>query len=612
MHALRRPLAILLPVAGALALLCLPAVPAGAADFGESIAAYDVHLTIATDGRMRVREQITYDFGTDHKHGIFRTIPTTLHYDNKYDRIYKVEHIHVTSPSGAPTKTQVKKGSETVIRIGDPNHTVTGRQVYVISYDVEGALNHFPDHEELLWNAIGTEWEVPITAATATVEAPATVTRVACTTGLGGSSLPCASAVSDGRSASFKQPEMGSQQALTVVTAVPAGSVAAKPILQERFAVSRAFAVTPATSGGLAALVVLTVGGVLWLLWTRGRDRRYIGQVPGLAPAAGQQEIDQARPLFTKPDGAVEFVPPDGIRPGQVGTLLDESADVLDVSATIVDLAVRKYLFIEELPRKTVFASRDWRLTRLDGDPAALLPYERKLYQALVGSRQTVLMSELKNTFATSMASVREQLYVDAVKQGWFKGRPDKVRGQWAVFGWLLLGAGVGLTYLLAKYTHLALLGLGVIAGGVVLRLSAKHMPARTPKGSAALARVLGFRQYIRTAEVDQLKFEERESIFSRYLPYAIVFGETDRWAKAFASLAAVPSAGGVGGTGSALYWYSGPGSWDLGHFGSSMNSFTTQSSGALTSTPGGSGSSGFGGGGFSGGGGGGGGGGSW
>jgi len=118
-------------------------------------------------------------------------------------------------------------------------------------------------------------------------------------------------------------------------------------------------------------------------------------------------------------------------------------------------------------------------------------------------------------------------------------------------------------------------MGFGVVAGGLALRMSAKHMPARTPKGSAVLARVLGFRQYIRTAEVDQLKFEERESIFSRYLPYAIVFGDTDRWAKAFASLAADPSTGGAGGAGG-LYWYSGPGSWDLGHFGSSMNSFTT------------------------------------
>ncbi|MDP9218913.1 MAG: DUF2207 domain-containing protein, partial [Actinomycetota bacterium] len=488
MPAVRHPLPILLAVMGLLALMFLSTPSAAAADYGELITAYDVHLKIAGDGTLNVREQISYDFGTNRKHGIYRVIPTALHYDDTYDRIYKIEHVKVTSPSGAPTKTEVKKGSQTTIRVGDPDRTISGRQVYVISYDVKGALNSFADHEELYWNAIGDEWSTAITAGSATVEAPATVTRVACFSGPTGSSLPCGSAVSDGRAATYKQAEMNPYQALTIVAALPAGSVPAKAILKERFSAARAFAATPATVGGLAGLLALTVGGVLWLLWTRGRDRRYVGQVPGLAPAAGQQEIEQARPLFTSPDGAVEFVPPDGIRPGQVGTLIDEKADVLDVSATIVDLAVRKYLFIEELPRTTWFSSRDWRLTRLDGDPEALLPFERKLYDALVGNRQTVLMSELKNKFASSVQSVQEQMYTDAVKQGWFKGRPDKVRGQWTTYGWLLIAAGAGLTYLLAKYTHLALMGFGVVAGGLALRMSAKHMPARTPKGSAALA----------------------------------------------------------------------------------------------------------------------------
>src|SRR5206468_3896370 len=83
---------------------------------------------------------------------------------------------------------------------------------------------------------------------------------------------------------------------------------------------------------------------------------------PGREPARGQTDDDsatEARPLFTGPEGAVEFAPPDGVRPGQVGTLLDEQANPLDVTATIVDLAVRGYLRIEELPRAHWFSSRD-------------------------------------------------------------------------------------------------------------------------------------------------------------------------------------------------------------------------------------------------------------
>jgi len=143
------------------------------------------------------------------------------------------------------------------------------------------------------------------------------------------------------------------------------------------------------------------------------------------------------------------------------------------------------------------------------------------------------------------------------------------------------------------------------VLAGLALVVVSSRMPARTAKGSAALARVLGFRQYLRTAEAEQLRFEERADIFSRYLPYAVVFGETDRWARAFSSLAADPRSA------AALGWYVGPIGWDFGHFGDSMQSFSNTTTGAIAATAASSGGSGFGGG-SSGGGFGGGGGGSW
>ena len=134
-------------------------------------------------------------------------------------------------------------------------------------------------------------------------------------------------------------------------------------------------------------------------------------------------------------------------------------------------------------------------------------------------------------------------------------------------------------------------------------------MPARTAKGSAELARILGFRQYIATAEANQLKFEEQADIFSRYLPYAVVFGLTDRWAHAFAGLASAPAGS---PSVAALAWYVGPYGWSFANFGDSMRSFSDTTVGAIAATAASSGGSGFGGGGFSGGGFGGGGGGSW
>jgi uncharacterized membrane protein len=172
-----------------------------------------------------------------------------------------------------------------------------------------------------------------------------------------------------------------------------------------------------------------------------------------------------------------------------------------------------------------------------------------------------------------------------------------------------VLAAGAFLTFQLAKRNHWALVGVAVLAIGVAIRYVARRMPARTAKGSAVLAQARGFKLYISTAEADQIRFEEGQDIFSRYLPYAIVFGETDRWVKVFAQLQAagrIPAGYGPG-------WYVGPPGWGFGDFGSSMSTFTTSAAGSLAAaTPSSSGGSGFGGGGFSGGGGGGGGGGSW
>jgi hypothetical protein len=607
----RRLIRLLAPL-GVLALVLLGPATLARADVG--ITTYTVDLTVNIDGSFHVRESIPYDFGTDQHHGIFRTIPVRYSYDDTHDRVVEVTNVTVSSPTGAPTDVdQSEDGGILTIRIGNPDVTVTGRQTYVLDYDVRGAMNQFSDHDEVYWNAIGPEWSVPIQAATVQVHTPAAATKVVCYAGPDGSALPCTSARNGGRTQTFQQDALEPYQGLTVSVAMPKGSVdVPPPILAEKFSVERAFSFTPATITGAVLVLLAGIGGVAWFAWTRGRDRRWRGQIPGLNPAAGQPEDDSAterRPLGTGPAGAVEFTPPDSVRPGQVGTLLDERANPLDVTASIVDMAVRGYLRIEELPRENFLSRRDWRLTQLKQSDDSMMLYERTLLDALFDGREQVLVSELKRTFASDLSKVESQLYDDTVRQGWYRRRPDTTRALWMVAGIVCVLAGAGLTYLLARYTHAGIVGIAAVLAGVVLLAVSPKMPARTARGSAELARILGFRQYVATAEANQIRFEEQADIFSRYLPYAIVFGLTDRWAHAFAGLASAPA--GSPGT-SALGWYVGPYGWTFLNFGDSMRSFSDTTVGAIAATSASSGGSGFGGGGFSGGGFGGGGGGSW
>jgi Predicted membrane protein (DUF2207) len=200
-QSLRRVLAVLVVAAGlALAVLAAPA----RAQAAEQILDYTVDLQIEADGTLLVTEEIAYDFGTEERHGIFRDVPVRFRYDDRHDRVYPLQVLEVSGSPGTPDQYTLEEVDNTLrVRIGDPDQTISGRHDYTITYRVEGTLNGFPDHDELYWNAIGADWEVPLEQASVTVRAPAAIGQVACYVGPVGSTRSCGSSEPDGRTAAF-------------------------------------------------------------------------------------------------------------------------------------------------------------------------------------------------------------------------------------------------------------------------------------------------------------------------------------------------------------------------------------------------------------------------
>jgi uncharacterized membrane protein YgcG len=596
---------ILLSTFTAAALLLLLRGSAAGQATGEVIHSYVVEIRILDDGDLAVTETIEYDFGPELRHGIFRTIPTRFHHDDVYDRVYPIRDVAVESQT-APSDVEVsEEGGSTVIRVGDPDVEISGRHTYTLSYRVEGALNAFDEHDELYWNAIGDEWQAPIERVRVVVRAPADVLRVACFQGWEGGTDVCGSAAYDGPTARFAAGRtLLAYEGLTIVVAIPEGAVPEpSPILEERWSASRAFSLD-GTKVAAAIAVTGLFGGLLGRLWWReGRDRRYIGSQIDQVMGNPGGESEQVPLGEGDAEAPVEFAPPENVRPGQIGTLLDERANVIDVTATIVDLAGRGFLLIQEIPDTGLFSKTDWTLIRLEGAESELLAYERKLLDGLFRDGNEVKVSELKTTFSERLHGVESALYSDATRQKWFRVRPDRVRLRWAGAGVFLLVAGAAITFVLARWTHWGIVGIPVIVAGLALSLMARQMPARTAKGTAMLRRIRGFRRVIATAEQHMARWAEEENVFTRYLPYAIVFGLTKKWAKAFEDLGLQPDTSS---------WYVGPRMFTAAAFADSIDGFAVTTGGTLASTPASSGSSGFGGGGSSGGGGGGGGGGSW
>lgn len=583
------------------------------ADEPWTIRSFDARYEIQDTGAVLVTEDILVDFGSLERHGIFRDIPVQYGFDSQYNRVTTISAVRVDDGSDPRPFELISMGPNLRIKIGDPGRLVSGEQRYRIRYTVGGGLNPFPDHDELYWNVTGNGWPVPIEVARATVTVPGdAIERIACYEGAVGSNLACRSSLENPAAATFAATSrLPAGAGLTIVVGLKKGAIQVPPLVlvparSDPWAEVSGFLGLRPVPIALAAAMALTFLVVLARLWwVAGRDRWF-----GNMFYAVDDPPEETKPLFAQETVVVEYQPPEvadrrRLRPAEVGLLLDERADTLDVTASIIDLAVRGYLTIAEKESGGVlglFKDRDYELAREKDADEKLLPYERRLLDALFKDGGTVKLSELKNRFYKDLAEVKEDLYRTAVKDlRLFPRDPEAVRGTYVVAGGVLAAGGAAAVWLLGSSVGAGVLGFPIAGAGVILFALAPSMPKRTALGRLLYRRCLGFRRYMVTAETARQEFAERAGIFHDYLPYAIVFGCVRRWARAFESVGREPGA---------PSWYAGAGPFAPGAFAERLNGFSSSLSTVIASTPGGRGGSGFGG--SSGGGGGGGGGGSW
>lgn len=599
--------------------------PAGAQTGSERIVGYDVAMTLEPSGSLAVVETIDYDFAGNSRRGIQRFVPLSVTYDKERDRIYRYQSVRVdvvplqggVVQSGDGSRVGdlalVEESGQQVIRVGDVATFITGQWRYTISYRVPRTVEavdvpQVGPVEELAWNVIGDQWTVPIEKVTASLRLPVAPINLACYQGAVRSTERCEPTTPEPTLVRVTAGPLDPAEALTLYADLPAGSIENPvPELREKQTLARAFRVTPLTGGTAVLGSLLVVGGLGRSLTRQARDRRLA--LNAYLPTDADPEREDLVGFFEKPEGPVQFRPPDGMTPGLCGVLTDERADTLDVSATIVDLAVRGYLRIEQVDDKK------FRLAFLRDGDASLLSYEALLLERLraKAAGDHVDLADLRQEFAGDMTSVKNRMYDDVVAKGWFRRRPDKVRGAWTVGGVLILLAGAGFMVLLALTTAAALVAVPVVLAGVVLFAAAKHMPSRTGEGRRQLELCVGYERFLDVADAEELRFQERQFSYVAGLPYAMVFGLTDKWAKTLAVLQEQ-------GLQLQPTWYVplDPGApFRYAMFSDSMRDFNRQAASALTvPKPSSNSGGGFGGGGFSGGfsggGGGGGGGGSW
>lgn len=525
----------LLAVLLALAVGWTGVVPA-AADSSAPITRYDVSVDLGSDGVANVTIDFTMDFSALDGRGPYILLPRRqadgANPDENY--VFRYSDIRVGSSTGANTEVYAEESSDMLsLRIGNEAIWNSTPEDYTISYDVTGliATNHPQSGlDEFNWDVIGPAWESRFSNISVTVTGPADPVDVACFYGPA-VTTPC-DADQSGDTATFFLVSLPPNTRMQVVTGYPAGTFAG--VTQEksrRLTLTSAFELTPVTGSVTGAGLLAAVAGLVAVRRRHARDETYLGLTPGLTPAAG--EAGRIGPRSGKFPVTVQFHPPKGATPGEIGTLLDTTADNIDVSATIVDLAVRGYLRIHSQSKD------EFTLEALHRPGGRLEPYEDVLLRDLFQGSNVRASEELRKAkFAEVLPHARAGLYNSVVQKGWFKGNPTTAQLLPIGIGVLAIGGGL-LLALAAAGVGWSLVGIPLAVFGIGLIVMSGKFRKRTATGSAYLAQAKGFELYLRTAEKDTLRFEEGQDIFSKYLPYAMVFGVADRWTKLFADLGA-------------------------------------------------------------------------
>lgn len=501
--------------------------------WAESIQSFQAVINIQPDGIVAVEEVITYDFGAEQRHGIFRDIPLTSP-DGPTLVITPMgvlDGAYQSLPYSVSTQ-----GDKVQIKIGDPDVLISGVHTYLIDYEVKNAIRFFNDHDELYWNVTGTEWPVDIGSAYVSINLPRFLKeglRMGCFTGPKGSTEKncqinlVGSAEGTNQVNVYTSRPLNSGEGLTVVVGLPVGIIdhqgAGTVEVKDSFNWSIIF-----VPGFMALWLFVFVKGIRRKLQLRVKPTPKI-----------PREL-KSRPVV------VEYNPPDDLPPIEVGTLLDRRVDITDISSVIMDLAVRGYLKIRYITveRPMWPDKKDYELVKLKSGDDLTHPADKILFEKLFSEEDTVLLSSLEKTrhkFYKTVEEIKKETEEHLYNEQYFDADAKEKGKKWE---WLTL---IAITFfflaiflknfgqpLQATIVRVATFVFLVISMMIGIRLNNRL----TSGGVNVLAKILGFREFLQLTEKDKLEMLNAPHLepetFEKFLPYAMVLGVEKKWAEKF------------------------------------------------------------------------------
>lgn len=595
------------------AFLCFSPIFAKARDISEItdwyIKDFQSEITVNKDSSLLIKETILADCGNlPNKHGIFRVLPTQTKKTQSESIQTPIELISITDSKDNKLKySTINNSSDHTItwKIGDPDITVRGINEYKIIYKVKNAIrfdnNNF---DELYWNLNGNFWDIETDKYSAQISFPKEViqsnTEINLYSGKFGNSsndLAAYKWLNNNVLLVSSNQTLKTKEGITLSVTLPKDIFAPYiPTFIEKYGQYFWF---------LIPIIAFVLCFSFW--YSNGRDPKINSAIA---------------PMFEIPEN---------LDPLTMGIIMSSgSMKTHHITATIINLAVKGYITIEEIENKSVLSKRDYALILKKNDFKSLSFSEQQVIKhifTLEKINETVRLPSLENNFYAALSLMRKDIYNLLIEQDIFAPSTIKnmffphkiqVKSLQVQIKALIIPIAVGLYFIMDIFLMISSIfgfhaqslspyaWISIILPIPIFLTFLFLMPKLTLKGAKLVLLIKGFRMYIEKAEKYRQQFNEKENIFEKFLPYAILFGLTNKWIKAMNNI--------YGEEYLASYhpaWYCGASisNFNVDSFTTSLNNLSSTMSSTFSSSPS---SSGSGGGGFSGGGGGGGGGGGW
>lgn len=475
---------------------------------GFTIEEYEIILNVDEDNSIDVKENITVDFYESGHHGINRFIPEWLEYTGKDGNTISKKSVVENLFSSTDEYTLDVIDGKKRIRLGSADSYVNGLHTYEIEYTYRMGEDCYENIDEFIFHAYGDFWGTRINNASIEINLPkeiegeenisffadkyrkTDITEFVDYEIYGNTIYASVS------------PEYSLDKSLTIDIELPDGY----------------FAEGETNYGGISLLfcwVCILFAIFSFVLWLKyGKN-------------------------FGKLPPTVEFYPPEQMDAAEVGYIHKKEIGSTLTIALIVELASKGFVKIFEIEDKKI------KVVKADSSAdniEKMTKNEKAVFEGLFNESDEIILSENKKFYKV----------FDKVATNVIRDLNDKINDVKATkyMAMTAIGCAIcttlwGLSYCVIEDLNPRYSVFYTFAkfSNIITFILSIFMSRKSFYGEQIIAKIEGFKNYIKLAEKEQIEAmaEENPNYFYDILPYAYVLNVSKKWIKKFENIP-VPS----------------------------------------------------------------------